>query len=82
MGYLKSPAKYWLRVLAEVKNRGTSDVLMVVCDGLEGLPDAIAQVWPRAVTQTCVAHYADTVVMPIRGRWRWLAGVPGLEVSA
>jgi transposase-like protein len=49
-------AKYWLRVLAEVKNRGTADVLMVVCDGLTGLPDAIAQVWPAAITQTCVVH--------------------------
>jgi hypothetical protein len=61
-------AKFWLRVLAEVKNRGTRDVLMVVCDGLKGLPDAIAQVWPQAVTQTCIVHYADTVVMPIPGR--------------
>ena len=49
-------AKFWLRVLAEVKNRGTNDVLMVVCDGLKGLPDAIAQVWPQAVTQACVVH--------------------------
>jgi putative transposase len=49
-------AKFWLRVLAEIKNRGTNDVLMVVCDGLKGLPDAIAAVWPAAVTQTCVVH--------------------------
>jgi putative transposase len=49
-------AKYWLRVLAEIKNRGTQDVLMVVCDGLKGLPDAIAAVWPAAVTQTCIVH--------------------------
>jgi len=49
-------AKYWLRVLTEIKNRGTTDVLMVVCDGLKGLPDAIAHVWPQAVTQTCVVH--------------------------
>src|SRR5262245_39545558 len=49
-------AKYWLRVLAEIKNRGTNDVLMVVCDGLKGLPDAIAQVWPQAITQTCIVH--------------------------
>jgi putative transposase len=49
-------AKYWLRVLTEVKNRGTRDVLMVVCDGLKGLPDAIAQAWPQAVTQTCIVH--------------------------
>src|SRR5947209_2019303 len=40
----------------EVQNRGTRDVLMVVCDGLKGLPDAIGQVWPQAVTQTCVVH--------------------------
>ena len=49
-------AKFWLRVLTEIKNRGTKDVLMVVCDGLKGLPDAIAQVWPATVTQTCVVH--------------------------
>jgi transposase-like protein len=49
-------AKFWLRVLAEIKNRGTADVLMVVCDGLKGLPDAIAQVWPQAITQTCIVH--------------------------
>jgi transposase-like protein len=49
-------AKYWLRVLTEIKNRGTADVLMVVCDGLKGFPDAIAAVWPAAVTQTCIVH--------------------------
>src|SRR5512135_3283119 len=49
-------ARFWLRVLTEIKNRGTRDVLMVVCDGLKGLPDAIAQAWPAAITQTCVVH--------------------------
>src|SRR6516225_937118 len=49
-------AKYWLRVLTEIRNRGTADVLMVVCDGLKGLPDAIGQAWPRAITQTCIVH--------------------------
>ena len=49
-------AKYWLRVLTEIKNRGTADVLMVVCDGLKGLPDAISAVWPAAITQTCIVH--------------------------
>jgi hypothetical protein len=36
-------AKYWLHVFAELKNRGVADVLMVVCDGLTGLPDSIAK---------------------------------------
>jgi putative transposase len=49
-------AKYWLRVLTEIKNRGTADVLMVVCDGLRGFPEAIAATWPQAVTQTCIVH--------------------------
>src|SRR6478736_842079 len=49
-------AKYWLRVLSEIKNRGTADVLMVVCDGLKGFPGAISAVWPAAVTQTCIVH--------------------------
>jgi transposase-like protein len=49
-------AKYWLHVLTEIKNRGVGDVLMIVCDGLTGLPDAVAAVWPQTITQTCVVH--------------------------
>ena len=49
-------AKFWLRVLTEIKNRGAGDVCMVVCDGLKGLPDAIGEVWPQAVVQTCLIH--------------------------
>ena len=49
-------AKYWLHVLTEIRNRGVGDVLMVVCDGLTGLPDAICAVWPQTITQTCVVH--------------------------
>jgi putative transposase len=49
-------AKYWLHVLTEIKNRGTKDVCIVVCDGLVGLPDAVTTVWSQAVVQTCVVH--------------------------
>jgi transposase-like protein len=49
-------AKFWLRVLSEIKNRGTRDVLMVVCDGLKGLPDAVNAVWGKTVVQTCIVH--------------------------
>src|ERR1700748_3093953 len=49
-------AKFWLRVLSEIKNRGTRDVLMVVCDGLKGLPDAVNAVWDKTVVQTCIVH--------------------------
>ena len=49
-------AKYWLQVLTEIKNRGTDDVCMAVCDGLKGLPESIAATWPMAITQACVLH--------------------------
>ena len=49
-------SKFWLSVLSELKNRGTNDVLIVCCDGLKGLPDAIESTWPDAVVQTCVVH--------------------------
>jgi len=49
-------AKFWLRVLSELKNRGVRDVLMVVCDGLKGLPDAVTSVWEKTIVQTCIVH--------------------------
>jgi putative transposase len=49
-------AKYWLQVFTELKNRGLDDVLMLVCDGLKGLPDAVEAVWPRTIVQTCIVH--------------------------
>nr|WP_280763166.1 IS256 family transposase [Prescottella agglutinans] len=49
-------AKFWLAVLTEIKNRGTGDVCIVVCDGLKGLPEAITTVWEQAIVQTCVIH--------------------------
>jgi len=49
-------AKFWLSVLTEIRNRGVEDVLIVCCDGLKGLPDAIEATWPNALVQTCVIH--------------------------
>jgi putative transposase len=49
-------AKHWMHILTEIKNRGVNDVLMLVCDGLKGLPDAVETVWPATIVQTCVVH--------------------------
>ena len=49
-------AKFWLRVLTEIRNRGTQDVCIAVCDGLKGLPGAVTTVWPKTVVQTCIVH--------------------------
>jgi putative transposase len=71
-------AKYWLHVLTELKNRGVADVLMVVCDGLSGLPDAIGAVWPRAVTQTCIVHLLRNSFR-YAGRQHWAAIAAALK---
>ena len=34
-------AKFWLRVMNELKNRGVADILIAVVDGLKGFPEAI-----------------------------------------
>ena len=49
-------AKFWLRVMTELKNRGVDDVLIAVVDGLKGFPDAITAVFPQAQVQTCIVH--------------------------
>ena len=49
-------ARFWAGVLTELRNRGVQDVLIVCCDGLTGLPEAIAAAWPKAIVQTCVVH--------------------------
>jgi putative transposase len=49
-------AKFWLRVMNELKARGTQDILIAVVDGLKGFPDAITAVYPATVVQTCIVH--------------------------
>lgn len=49
-------ARFWGRVMNELKARGVEDVLIVVCDGLVGLPAAVTTVWPEAIVQTCIVH--------------------------
>ena len=72
--------KYWHQVLTEILNRGTADVCIVCCDGLRGLPEAIADVWPRAIVQTCVLHYVDLLVMPTTSREALpLAGIAAMR---
>jgi transposase-like protein len=49
-------AKFWASVCADLANRGVGDVLIVCCDGLTGLPEAIEATWQEATVQTCVVH--------------------------
>ncbi|WP_336963191.1 IS256 family transposase [Sphingobium aquiterrae] len=49
-------AKFWLRVMNELRNRGVEDIMLAVVDGLKGFPDAITAVFPEAMVQTCIVH--------------------------
>ncbi|ARR53357.1 hypothetical protein HY78_07855 [Rhizorhabdus wittichii DC-6] len=49
-------AKFWLRVMNELRNRGVEDVLLAVVDGLKGFPEAITAVFPETIVQTCIVH--------------------------
>ena len=49
-------AKFWLRVMNELKNRGIQDILVAVVDGLKGFPEAINATFPETVVQTCIVH--------------------------
>jgi transposase-like protein len=49
-------AKFWLRVVNELKTRGVNDILIAVVDGLKGFPEAITSVYPQTLVQTCIVH--------------------------
>lgn len=49
-------AKFWLKVVNELKNRGVEDILIAVVDGLKGFGEAIETVFPQTTVQTCIVH--------------------------
>jgi putative transposase len=49
-------AKFWLRVMNDLKARGVNDLLIAVVDGLKGFPDAITAIFPDCIVQTCIVH--------------------------
>ena len=49
-------AKFWLKVFADLKTRGCQDILIAVTDGLKGMSEALAAVFPATTLQTCIVH--------------------------
>jgi transposase-like protein len=49
-------AKFWLKVMNELRNRGVGDILIAVVDGLKGFPEAITGVFPQTTVRTCIVH--------------------------
>lgn len=49
-------AKFWMKVFTDLKTRGLGDILIAVTDGLKGMPEALAAVYPETTLQTCIVH--------------------------
>lgn len=49
-------ASNWVDVFSELKTRGLQDVLIISCDNLSGISQAIEAVFPQTDVQKCVVH--------------------------
>jgi transposase-like protein len=49
-------AKFWMKVFNDLKTRGCHDILIAVTDGLTGMEEALAVVYPETTLQTCIVH--------------------------
>ncbi len=53
-------AKFWMKVLTDIKNRGVKDVLIISVDGLKGFEEAIVAIFPKTEVQQCIVHQIRT----------------------
>jgi transposase-like protein len=49
-------AKFWMKVFTDLQTRGCQDILIAVTDGLKGMEEALAAVFPQTTLQTCIVH--------------------------
>jgi putative transposase len=49
-------ARFWMKVIGEIQNRGVNDILIACVDGLKGFPEAIEAVFPLTQVQVCIVH--------------------------
>lgn len=67
-------AKFWMKVFNDLKTRGVADILIAVTDGLKGMPEALATVFPATTLQTCIVHLIrNSLTTPVgktARRWR------------
>jgi putative transposase len=49
-------AKFWMKVFTDLKSRGCQDILIAVTDGLKGMSEALAAIFPATTLQTCIVH--------------------------
>ena len=64
--YPTESAHNWEIVLSDLRARGIEDSLLFVTDGLTGIRDAIANVYPKAKHQSCWVHLSRNVAHAVR----------------
>jgi len=77
-------AKFWLRVLSELKSRGLQDILIAVVDGLSGFPEAIATIFPKTEVQLCIVHMVRNSLkfVPFKDRKPVATGLRSISTAA
>ncbi len=55
-------AKFWAKVLNDLRNPRVRDILIAVVDGLKGFPQAIEAAFPQTQLQTCIVHLLRATV--------------------
>ena len=61
-------ARFWAGVMADLRNRGVTDIIIACCDGLTGFEDAIHSAFPAATVQRCVVHLIRNALRPVARR--------------
>jgi transposase-like protein len=56
----------WKEILLAIKARGVKEITLAVSDGLSGLEDALAAVYPMVRHQLCVVHLERNVINKIK----------------
>jgi putative transposase len=63
-------AKFWMRVVTELKNRGVADIFIACVDGLKGFPEAIEADFPQTQVQLCMVHQVRNSLKYVSWKWR------------
>lgn len=53
-------ARFWGRVLEDIRDRGVEDVLFFSIDGLKGFTEVIEHIFPQSIIQRCIVHMIRT----------------------
>lgn len=63
-------AHSWKDVLKELKDRGIGSPSLFITDGLQGMPEAISEVFPDARQQRCCVHLSRNIYQRVRPKDR------------